>query len=150
MVTKELLKSILIFSEENQIPEKQAAIHFDINPKTLHYYKKKFGIEVNPKGNGKFTHRHKRQNSVNDDFFEVPNELNCYWAGFIAADGCIHTGKKQDVLSIFLALKDKNHLNRFKLDIDFDGQINEGVINEMIKNFNIVIFLSHHKKYLMI
>ena len=45
----------------------------------------------------------------NHDFFTVPNKLNSYWAGFIAADGCV-TGKH--ILAIKLSEKDKEHLQK--------------------------------------
>jgi hypothetical protein len=56
----------------------------------------------------------------NHDFFTVPNKLNSYWAGFIAADGCI-TGKQ--VLSINLAEKDKEHLEKLATLLAEDYQV---------------------------
>jgi len=45
------------------------------------------------------------------DFFSEYNIDNCYWAGFIAADGNIR--KNRDTLHIKLAVKDKDHLEKF-------------------------------------
>lgn len=30
--------------------------------------------------------------SYNDNYFRTPNLENSYWAGFIAADGCVYKG----------------------------------------------------------
>jgi hypothetical protein len=59
--------------------------------------------------------------NVNHNFFSTPNELNSYWAGFIAADGNV----KSDCscLSIKLSIKDIVHLKKFKKDIKSDGLI---------------------------
>lgn len=58
-----------------------------------------------------------RRLSLGDlDFFCFPNVLNSYWAGFIAADGCITDGNK---IQIALAALDKSHLERFCSDIGY-------------------------------
>lgn len=134
MYTKEFIESVLRYSIENQISEKQAAEHFKISPKLLPYYKNKYGLELNPIGNGKFTYRYERQYNVNDDFFDEQNIINCYWAGFIAADGCIN-GKKMNKLCIGLSSKDKQHLELFKKIINFDGPVLNNTINKNDKEF---------------
>lgn len=120
-MTKELIEEILEYSKTNCIPEKEAAKHFNVNGKMLHYYKKKFNIPVNPTGNAQFTARKKRKNNVNDIFFNIPNKLNCYYAGFFAADGCV--SKNGRVCTISISSKDKNWLYRYKEDIGFTGPI---------------------------
>jgi hypothetical protein len=52
--------------------------------------------------------------SVKEDFFSIPNLLNCYWAGFLAADGC---KPKKFSVTLALSVKDLTHLERFKFDI---------------------------------
>ena len=62
--------------------------------------------------------------SSNENFFSLNNEKSFYWAGFIAADGCLYERKdgfKQ--LAIKLASKDKIHLESFKKDIDTNAPI---------------------------
>ena len=135
MYTKELIEEILKYSIDNQIPEKKAAEHFKFPYKLLSYYKRKYGIEVNPIGNGKFTYRYERQYNVNDNFFEIPDIINSYWSGFIAADGCILQGRKQNKLSIGLSSKDKQHLQIFKDIINFTGPILETSIKRDDKIF---------------
>lgn len=52
-------------------------------------------------------------------FTTDPSPLSCYWAGFIAADGCLYKGscRKNPALTLKLANKDKKHLEIFKKDI---------------------------------
>ena len=58
---------------------------------------------------------------VQDDYFFNPNINNCYWAGFIAADGCIQQGSKY--LTFGLQEKDLYILENFKKDLQFTGII---------------------------
>lgn len=48
---------------------------------------------------------------------------DCYWAGFIAADGCVcsRPGGRQDVFQIELHDKDVNHLKDLAIFLDFNG-----------------------------
>ncbi len=66
--------------------------------------------------------RAKTKHSHNETFFEIPNLINSYWAGFIAADGCIQHNNK---VIIKLSKKDVNHLKKFKTDINFNGVLYE-------------------------
>jgi hypothetical protein len=63
------------------------------------------------------------KNFFNINFFSEYNEKSCYWAGFIMADGNIHSKRK--VLCISLASVDKAHLEKFKSDINFTGPISD-------------------------
>lgn len=54
-------------------------------------------------------------------FFETPNLLNSYWAGFIAADGCI--SERRGILTISLKNADRGHLVKFCEAIQYDGII---------------------------
>lgn len=53
--------------------------------------------------------------SFDEDFFKGESEEVFYWAGFIAADGCLlrRNEKESYLLSIGLAIKDKYHLEFF-------------------------------------
>lgn len=53
-----------------------------------------------------------RHPDLNEDYFAEPNLENSYWAGFIAADGCISSknSRWQDQLSIMLKETDSEHL----------------------------------------
>lgn len=63
----------------------------------------------------------------NQEFFKTPNLLNCYWAGFLAADGYIFDRNKfgGKRFGIFLQEKDLSHIQRFVKDIEFNGKISE-------------------------
>jgi hypothetical protein len=49
---------------------------------------------------------------VNDEAFHRVTQFSCYWAGFIAADGNIHS--RRPVLIVDLANKDFEHLEKLK------------------------------------
>ena len=52
------------------------------------------------------------------DFFSIPTIENCYWAGFIAADGCISSPEgRSKRLSFNLARTDKDHLVKFQKSV---------------------------------
>ena len=63
------------------------------------------------------------KNFFNINFFSEYNENSCYWAGFIMADGNIHSKRKS--LCISLSSVDREHLEKFKKDIDFTGPISD-------------------------
>src|SRR3990167_5826866 len=76
--------------------------------------------------NKKLIHKTRNRKSIYDydeNFFEIPNILNCYWAGFIAADGCV--SKNNNRITIELDGKDKNHLIQFKNDVKFSGEVRD-------------------------
>jgi len=56
----------------------------------------------------------------NENFFEIPNILNSYWAGFLAADGYVVNNCNK--LGVILAIKDKEHILKFARDIDYRGR----------------------------
>lgn len=58
----------------------------------------------------------------NQNYFTELTLENCYWAGFIAADGCV---KEKGEFSIGLAIKDKNHLEKFNKAINHTGSLRE-------------------------
>lgn len=48
------------------------------------------------------------------DYFSVPTPQNCYWAGFIAADGSIETTYANANLKVSLSTLDKSHLEKLR------------------------------------
>ena len=62
-----------------------------------------------------------RHFKVNHEYFSKLNVENCYWAGFIAADGYIM--KNRTTIRIVLQSKDKSQLERFIEDVQFTGSI---------------------------
>ena len=87
-----------------------------------------------------------RKYSANTEFFSTPNIINSYWAGFIAADGCVSDGGR---LSIGLAVVDVAHLDRLCLDLDYTGGVkmygagpkltvhSKKIVRDLKDNFNI-------------
>ena len=62
----------------------------------------------------------------NDDYFQFDTSEIFYWAGFIAADGCVKLKNgKYKQLSIGLARKDHNHVEKFKKAVGFSGSVHK-------------------------
>lgn len=59
--------------------------------------------------------------SYDNKFFDTPNIQNCYWAGFIAADGCVC--EKDTYLGFSIGKKDEEILYNFKQQVLYDGPI---------------------------
>lgn len=88
----------------------------------------------------------------NEDFFKHDSPEVFYWAGFIAADGCVKLhGKRCKQLSIALAIKDHEHLVKFKKAVNYNGPISlknhstaseivisSAIIFDDLERFNIV------------
>lgn len=65
--------------------------------------------------------------NYNESFFSDKSLRSCYWAGFIAADGCIkHLKNGQPILAIKINSEDRKHLSSFLEDIG-GGHISDGV-----------------------
>lgn len=58
-----------------------------------------------------------------ENFWLAPNPINCYWAGFCAADGSIRIKGSLSSLRLEISKKDLNHLNKFKENTKFSGKI---------------------------
>lgn len=59
--------------------------------------------------------------SHNENFFETPNPINCYFAGLLASDGSIN--KDKSYITIRLNIDDLHILEEFKKNIDYTGNI---------------------------
>src|SRR3990167_6033115 len=93
----------------------------------IQFRTKKLGLTTKGKGsNCNFSYiQGKRKVFFDENFFEIPNLINSYWAGFIAADGSINTDRF--ALSIQISDKDYEHLNKFCCGIKFSGKISRYV-----------------------
>lgn len=61
-----------------------------------------------------------------ENFWSVPNTLNSYWAGFMAADGCVvkeYNGKPVNKFACGLSTKDEHHLQLFKKMVKYNGDL---------------------------
>lgn len=66
-----------------------------------------------------------------ENFFARDTEEAFYWAGFIAADGCIADQPNEKMsLRISLATTDKNHLVKFLTDIGSNYPIYDSVVRK--------------------
>lgn len=71
-----------------------------------------------------------RKYKVDDYYFSIPNLENCYWAGFLAADGNILNGKK---IQVDLSIKDRIILENFKNSLDSNMPIKTRIIKSGYK-----------------
>lgn len=65
----------------------------------------------------------KRTYEVDDNFFSTLNIENCYWAGFLASDGCKKDGK--NAITFALKKSDKSAVEAFKEQVKFTGPLHE-------------------------
>lgn len=108
-ITKKSLEELYF---HNNLNMKEIASIYKCHEETIRRKFKKFNIE--PRHcNKKFYHNH--------NYFSTPTIENCYWAGFIAADGCIYDNR----LIINLGRNDKSHLEKFKKTLQYDGNIRD-------------------------
>jgi hypothetical protein len=103
---------------------KEIATELNIKPFHIGITARKLGISY---GRGKnpvqTKHCRTRRINVDDDFFDEPNLLNCYWAGFLAADGNIRQVGYRKELGLQLSQKDINHMRKFAEQIKFTGTV---------------------------
>jgi hypothetical protein len=66
-----------------------------------------------------------RKHTKNESFWETPNPLNCYWAGFLAADGYICEKQGHEAVKVGLSIKDLAHLENFKKQIGYTGKVEQ-------------------------
>lgn len=70
-----------------------------------------------------------RKYTFNRQFFDVLTRENCYWSGFIAADGYINNRDKSVVIG--LARKDRCILEEFKRITNYDGIILDEIYDDL-------------------
>ncbi len=66
----------------------------------------------------------RRSYGLNTACFAEPTIRNSYWAGFIAADGCL---TRDGGLKIALSTRDREHLEKLKFELGFAGPIRDGL-----------------------
>ena len=87
-------------------------------------YLKQQGIKVD-----RLPHKKK----INENIFEIiDTEEKAYWLGFLYADGCIASGERSDI-ELSLQLLDKEHLQKFKDFIGFEGKL---IIDSYMQTMN--------------
>jgi intein-encoded DNA endonuclease-like protein len=95
--------------------------------KNLKKVAKSFGVSLRPikrilkKNNIELTNR---RYEVNHNYFEIiDTEEKAYWLGFLYADGCVRKNKSGNQIVLKLSLKDENHLNLFKSNIESQHKV---------------------------
>lgn len=76
----------------------------------------------------------KSKYSCDHHFFSRDNEASFYWAGFLAADGCVFNRGNSFTLHLNLSEKDLSHLKKFKKDLSFNGIISKSITKHSQKN----------------
>jgi len=100
-----------------------------IHKSKVGYYLKKAGLLNKPV-------RH----TCNDNYFSQDTPGSFYWAGFIAADGCVKLkDKKYKQLSVGLATKDDGHVIKLKDTLCFSGPISRRTDKAGCKSSGICI-----------
>jgi hypothetical protein len=84
----------------------------------LHKKAKKVGLKSDRL---KMTSIAKKRYCCDENFFSKITKESSYWAGFIAADGCVSLSQQK--LRILLKDDDRSHLEKFKTMINFDGNV---------------------------
>ena len=127
----------ILYRKENPIIELSESIH--INREDLINDYKKFGnfTEICKKYNVDYRYlRHLfAENSIpvniyhyicDDNCFSNINEQSMYWAGFLAADGCVrHSENGSYAIYLGLATKDRSHVEKFKEFVKTDAEITD-------------------------
>jgi len=136
----------------NKISYKDIGIELNRSTDVIKQKVRNLKIIIFGQGKNPFS-RKKRFYNVNDDYFSEPNLNNCYWAGFIAADGYILKPSDNSVsLSIMLSKKDILHLECLKKEIESDKVIYNCISNGFpcisitIASKKIVENLNNHYK----
>ena len=75
-----------------------------------------------------------RKYSVDFDYFKYFTIQNCYWAGFIAADGCIVDNNYNRSVQMSLQRRDKHILERFVNDSKFSGFVKDTISNNKLQS----------------
>lgn len=101
---------------------RKVALRFGIHKSKIGYYLKKAGVTNKPI---RYSH--------NETFFDKDTPESFYWAGFMAADGCIKEKSNSKIVSIGLAIKDYNHLQKFKDTVKFTGPISTKTDNKSVE-----------------
>lgn len=109
------LESLLKLARSNKYSAPKLAKIFNCEKKTISGTLNKFDIQLQNLG------RFKKKYRCNQTFFYYLNPTSAYWAGFIAADGCLVVRGK--ALAVGLRKRDKNHLQKFLNAIKSDYKI---------------------------
>ena len=109
----EIKQAIELFESGISITKIAKQLNRDRSTLTKHLKNKGINIVQNNKKN------------INSNYFKNINEHSAYWLGLLMADG--HVDLNNDTIE--LTLKDKEHIEKFKADLNSDHKIGIKVIN---------------------
>lgn len=93
---------------------------YGIKRQTLSTHLKKMGYEV-------INYQNKAR--LNETLFDkIDTEEKAYWLGFLYADGCVDSEGNR--IEVYLALKDVDHLEKFRKFLNLENQIRTGINKE--------------------
>ena len=92
----------------------QIAENLNLKERSVRYLCKKLNLKLSPEQKTIVLKQRNKKYSHNENFFSDLNNKSAYWAGFIAADGCIIDNR----LKIKLKSTDEVHLSTFLDDIN--------------------------------
>lgn len=72
--------------------------------------------------------------NCNHNFFSKNNQWSFYWAGFLAADGCILNRNGSMLISLALSKKDKDIVLAFKKIIDAENPVKDYLVKNSKRN----------------
>lgn len=85
---------------------------------------------------------------VNKNFWNEQNLLNCYWNGFLQADGYSeYKTNKNHTLALSLSVLDKHQVEKFKKDCDYTGPISIDSRIKDGKTYSMATVRIHCKKW---
>ena len=105
---------------------------WNCNSTTIYNILKYYNI---PRRSFKEARRNYLNFTLQEDYFEEINtKEKAYWLGFIYADGYISTTNKYtNYLGISLARKDKEHLEKFKQALKYNGEVKDYEVTQGYK-----------------
>jgi len=76
-----------------------------------------------------------RKHYFDKSYWEIPNEENSYWAGFLGADGCLAYQGGNCQITLTIGTIDKNHLEKYRKALGYTGpiQIHKSKPNNLVK-----------------
>lgn len=80
-----------------------------------------YKLGISSEGKARFSHKKRIGTYCNENYFDSLSTENCYWAGFLAADGSI----KNNSLSLQISDKDYDHCIKFANTINFTGKVSK-------------------------
>ena len=88
--------------------------------RTVHAVKRRADLCGFVRDNAKQSRLARLRIARNDGFFAMPTDLSAYWAGFLAADGCVVTSPRHEV-RLKLSNVDSVHVDQFCKDTGWSG-----------------------------